>query len=98
MKRPQLHRLAETRRRPVAFVLDGEPAEALEGDTLLTAVLTNAGKLRLGEFDHTPRAGFCLMGACQDCWLKLETGERLRACTVYVAEGMRVLTGNGDGV
>ncbi|MEP6722823.1 MAG: (2Fe-2S)-binding protein, partial [Variovorax sp.] len=36
---PLLHRLAETGRAEVAFVLDGVPRTALAGDTVLTAVL-----------------------------------------------------------
>jgi aerobic-type carbon monoxide dehydrogenase small subunit (CoxS/CutS family) len=39
-----------------------------------------------------PRAGFCLMGACQDCWVWLADGSRLRACTTLLAEGMQVRT------
>lgn len=96
MKTPQFHRLAERQRRRIGFTLDGKPAEALEGDTVLTAVLVNARRLRTNEFDHSPRAGFCLMGACQDCWVALESGERIRACTTYLSDGMRVRTG-GDG-
>ncbi len=97
MKSHQLHRLAERQRKRIGFSLDGKPAEALEGDTLLTAVLLNARHVQFNEFDRAPRAGFCLMGACQDCWLSLESGERLRACTTYLREGMRVVTGGGDG-
>ncbi len=97
MQRPQLHRLTERRRRRIGFTLDGKPAEALAGDTVLTAVLVNGRRLRTNEFDHAPRAGFCLMGACQDCWVMLDSGERLRACTTYLSEGMRVVTGGGNG-
>ena len=32
------------------------------------------------------------MGACQDCWVALDDGTRLRACTSFVAEGMRIVT------
>ncbi len=88
----QLRRLAERDRAPVAFVLDGRPAVALVGDTVLTAVLTHMGQLRHNEFSGLPRAGFCLMGACQDCWVLLEDGARVRACTTFVTEGMRILT------
>ena len=28
------------------------------------------------------------MGACQDCWVQLESGERLRACTTPLVPGM----------
>jgi len=87
-----LRRLDETHRQPVAFTLNGHPATALEGDTLLTAILLNATALRLSEFGDGPRAGFCLMGACQDCWAWTEEGTRLRACSTPVTPGLRILT------
>ncbi|MDQ0033885.1 putative molibdopterin-dependent oxidoreductase YjgC [Variovorax boronicumulans] len=88
-----LHRIAETGRAAVAFTLDGEPASALAGDTVLTAVLTQAGQLRRNEFSDMPRAGFCMMGACQDCWIATAEGERLRACSTFIAPGMALVTG-----
>lgn len=89
---PLLRRLGERGRPEIAFTIDGKPATALRGDTVLTAVLTNAAALRLSEFGDGPRAGFCLMGACQDCWVYTEEGGRLRACSTPVAEGMRIVT------
>jgi predicted molibdopterin-dependent oxidoreductase YjgC len=93
---PLLHRVAETGRTTVRFTLDGEPASALAGDTVLTAVLTQAAQLRRNEFSGAPRAGFCMMGACQDCWIATEQGERLRACSTFIAPGMALVTG-GSG-
>lgn len=86
----RLRRLAETHRPTVSFLLDGAPADALEGDTLLTAILVREGHLRTSEFGDGLRAGFCLMGACQDCWVNVEGGGRVRACTTPITEGMRV--------
>ena len=91
--RPLLKRLAEKSRASVAFTLDGRPATALDGDTILTAVLTQHDRLRRNEFSDAPRAGFCMMGACQDCWIATEGGERLRACSTFIAPGMALLTG-----
>ncbi|PIF29133.1 2Fe-2S iron-sulfur cluster protein [Acidovorax sp. 56] len=88
-----LHRVAEKDRAPVPFLLDGEPAAALEGDTVLTAILTHRAQLRRNEFSHEPRAGFCLMGACQDCWVMTATGERLRSCATFIQTGMQLTTG-----
>jgi D-hydroxyproline dehydrogenase subunit gamma len=88
-----LKRVAETGRRPVAFTLDGQAVTGLAGDTVLTAVLTHAAQLRRSEFSGEPRAGFCMMGACQDCWIATESGQRLRACATFLEEGMRLLTG-----
>ena len=86
----RLQRLAEADRPTVSFVLDGEPVAALAGDTLLTAILAADGYLRASEFGDGFRAGFCLMGACQDCWVSAEGGGRMRACTTPVTEGLRV--------
>ncbi|MDM0055272.1 (2Fe-2S)-binding protein [Variovorax fucosicus] len=90
---PLLRRLAETGRAEVPFVLDGVPRTALAGDTVLTAVLTHTGQLRRNEFSGAPRAGFCMMGACQDCWVRTVDGERLRACSTFVQPGMSLVTG-----
>ena len=87
-----LHRVAETTRRAVPFTLDGRPTTALEGDTVLTAILTQHAQLRRNEFSHEPRAGFCMMGACQDCWVMTDGGQRLRACSTFVTPGMALRT------
>jgi predicted molibdopterin-dependent oxidoreductase YjgC len=88
----QFRRVAERERRRLSFTLDGVATEALEGDTVLTAILTQRGHLRIAEFAEAPRGGFCLMGACQDCWVATADGAALRACTTYVAAGMAIVT------
>ncbi|VVE60923.1 Hydrogen cyanide synthase subunit HcnA [Pandoraea captiosa] len=105
----QLTRLSETARAPVTFYIDGAPVQALAGDTVLTAILTHQRHVRISEFSGTPRAGFCMIGACQDCWVRCEpttalAGEdrgdaqltRLRACSTIVQPGMRVVTRAAD--
>lgn len=88
----RFHRLAETGRPAVHFTIDGQPVSALAGDTLMVAMLTAGRALRDSEFGDGRRAGFCLMAACQDCWVWAATGERLRACSTEVREGLAVLT------
>lgn len=78
---------------PIGFYLDGKAVEGRAGDTVLTAILTNADAVRASDSSKNPRAGFCQMGACQDCWVTLESGERLRACTTPLSEGLRITTG-----
>ena len=91
---PILKRIAGAAPRDaIAFVLDGRACTGLEGDTVLAAILTHGERLRESDFSDAPRAGFCLMGACQDCWVQLESGERLRACTTMLVPGMHVRTG-----
>ncbi len=85
-------RVAEKNRSVVELEVDGEPCQGLEGDSLLVAVLSHRPALRQSEFGDGDRAGFCLMGACQDCWMWTPEGDRLRACTTTVSAGMRVLT------
>ncbi|RCS22707.1 (2Fe-2S)-binding protein [Phyllobacterium salinisoli] len=89
------HRIARSEHRPISFTLDGTPCVGREGDTLLTAVLTAGTAVRSSEFSDAPRAGFCQMGACQDCWVTLANGERARACTTPLAAGMEIFTGTG---
>ena len=76
---------------PIPFTIDGTPAEAREGDLLLTAILLHRPALRRFEFGDSHRAGFCLMAACQDCWVGLADGRRLRACTTPIESGMAVV-------
>ena len=88
----RLVRLAETSRRRVTLFIDGQSAHALEGDTLLVAMLTTMDHVRESEFGDGRRAGFCFMGACQDCWVWTEDGHRLRACSTVVQSDMRIST------
>ena len=77
---------------PITFTIDQNLVQTWSGHSVLAAVLQNTGILRRNEFSGEPRAGFCMMGACQDCWMWLENGGRIRACTTPVTEGMAVCT------
>lgn len=85
-------RLAETARATVSFRIDGEVVDGLEGDTLLVAMLCNTDHVRQSEFGPEVRAGFCMMGACQDCWVWTADGQRLRACTTVVSQQLDIVT------
>ena len=88
----QFHRLAEHDRPTISLTIDGATVTVLQGDTVLTAMLIHGRVLRYSEFGDGPRAGFCLMGACQDCWVTDEDGRRLRACSTLTVDGMAVHT------
>jgi hypothetical protein len=83
-------RLVQLPREALAFMLDGVTQQGFQGDTVLTAVLSVKTALRQSEFGPEQRAGFCLMGACQDCWIWQENGPRLRACSTPLVQGMRL--------
>lgn len=93
----RLQRLTETGRPALAFSFEGRALTGLEGDTVLTAILMASPHLRQAEFGPERRAGFCLMGACQDCWLWQENGLRLRACSTVLQDGMRLRAAPRDG-
>ncbi|SIT46860.1 putative NAD(FAD)-dependent dehydrogenase [Paraburkholderia ribeironis] len=85
-------RVAETERKSFEITVDGDAVKAAEGDTLLVALLTAQDALRDSEFGDGRRAGFCLMGACQDCWVWTAQGERVRACATPAMPGMSIIT------
>jgi D-hydroxyproline dehydrogenase subunit gamma len=85
-------RVAEQGRKSFDILIDGRRTSALEGDTLMIALLTAKDTLRDSEFGDGRRAGFCVMGACQDCWVWTAKGERVRACTTQAVEGMSIVT------
>jgi predicted molibdopterin-dependent oxidoreductase YjgC len=82
----------------ISIFVDGLRVRARLGETVLTAMRSDPGHVRNFEFSSEVRAGFCLMGACQDCWLWREDGERLRACTSLADSGMRLLTRSPEAV
>ncbi|MGE8943719.1 (2Fe-2S)-binding protein [Leptospira interrogans] len=82
---------------PIAFTVDGQTVQAWTGQSVLAAVLLNRNLLRKNEFSGEARAGFCMMGACQDCWMWLAGGGRIRACTTPLTEGMAVCTSTPEG-
>jgi predicted molibdopterin-dependent oxidoreductase YjgC len=87
-----LTRLLDQDRPPLSFAVDEEAISARQGDTLLTAMLAaGLGHVRRSEFGDGERAGFCWMGACQDCWVLVEGRGTLRACTTLAEPGMRVI-------
>jgi predicted molibdopterin-dependent oxidoreductase YjgC len=86
-------RLADTDRTAIEIKIDGDSVQALDGDTVLTAIMLHLDHLRLSDFGDEQRAGFCLMGACQDCWVSDGAGRRLRACTTYIKPGLEIVTG-----
>lgn len=94
----RFQRLAETGRATFDILVDDVPVAVADGDTLMVALLTSCDSLRDSEFGDGRRAGFCLMGACQDCWVWTADGRRLRACTTPAVPGMEILTRLTEGV
>ncbi len=77
------------------LVVDGVEIEAWEGESILVAILCAGIAMRPLE-ESGARAGFCLMGACQECSVWHEDGRAIRACVTRVAGGMRLVTRRPD--
>lgn len=90
--RAQLVRAVARDGRAITLTIDGREVAATEDDSVLATILTHGPRLRHLEFGGEPRAGFCLMGACQDCWVWIGPDRRARACTTPVADGLQVST------
>lgn len=75
----------------VSMTWNGQPIIAHQGDTILTALLLATDHVRHTLGEGAPRAGFCLMSACQDCWVQTSQGQRLRACSTPVQDGMALV-------
>lgn len=96
--RPTAHPTAEgDTPRTLSLTIDGVRVGVRDGDTLLSVLLRERGHVRRAEFGAPPRlrAGFCLMGACQDCWITLGGGNRVRACTTLAKADMQIITDTG---
>ncbi len=88
----RLQRLTDLNREEISFRFDDKVLQGQAGDTVLTAILSHQKYLRSSEFGPEGRAGFCLMGACQDCWVWQADGQRLQACSTPLWAGMHLLS------
>jgi succinate dehydrogenase/fumarate reductase-like Fe-S protein len=78
---------------PVRFLVDGTPAEAEAGTTLLAA-LWNAGRQALRSSVSGERRGaLCAMGICFECRVTIDGRPGRRACLEIVSPGLDVRTG-----
>lgn len=79
------------------FTIDGRPAEAEAGESLLAA-LWNAGHLAVRMSAHgEPRGPLCGMGTCFECRVTVDGEPHRRACLEPVREGMAVVTLDAAG-
>ncbi|MGV3650051.1 MAG: (2Fe-2S)-binding protein, partial [Devosia sp.] len=76
---------------PIRFMFEGQPVEALEGETI-AAALTAAGHVALRETGQgrETRGLYCGMGACQDCLVEIDGRGAQRACMTKVGPGLDI--------
>jgi predicted molibdopterin-dependent oxidoreductase YjgC len=82
----------------ITIYVDGKAVEALEGDTVASALLANGiKKCRYTRKLREPRGIFCAIGRCNDCIMIIDGIPNTRACVTPVKEGMIVETQEGNG-
>lgn len=82
----------------VTFTVDGESLDALEGQTVASALLAAGLKAtrwtaRYGE----PRGVYCGMGVCYECLVVVHGRRNVRGCMTPVREGLVVETQTETG-
>ena len=88
----------KTRRRGKQLTLNinGKPVTAYSGETVFAVLLAEGIRtlrLPIKNQTKTARGGFCGMGACQECRVRIDGMPDRRACMTEVREGMEVETG-----
>ena len=76
--------------------VDGRPVEAMEGQTVASALLAAGIRtLHLSSKSREPRGLYCGMGVCYECLVTVDGAHAVRACLTLVADGMQVETCRG---
>jgi predicted molibdopterin-dependent oxidoreductase YjgC len=80
----------------VTFDFEGRKLSARVGDTVAAALLASGVEVfRTTPVSQSPRAPWCMMGACFDCLLEIDGVPNRQGCQVTVAEGMTVVGQQG---
>jgi D-hydroxyproline dehydrogenase subunit gamma len=74
----------------VTILLDGEPVEAFEGETVAAVLLARGRVETRRTVGGEPRGIFCGMGVCFDCLMVIDGIPNTRACMTWVREGLDV--------
>jgi predicted molibdopterin-dependent oxidoreductase YjgC len=76
-------------------IIDGEPVEAFEGETVATVLLARGEVATRTTVKGEPRGVFCGMGVCFDCLVVVDGVPNTRACMTWVREGLQVAHQDG---
>jgi len=80
------------RERWVTIMVDGQPMEALEGESLAAALWAGGHiALRHDENSDTVRGIYCGIGHCYECRVTVDGIADVRSCLVPVRDRMQVL-------
>lgn len=78
--------------RPFVIFVDGQPIKALEGESILSALLASDIR-QLMQNDYGAHSGaYCGMGVCHCCLLHVDGRHKKKACQTLVQPNMNVET------
>ena len=89
-------RLPDADATTIEVTIDGRGMHVRAGDTVAAALLS-AGILasRVADVSGAPRAPYCMMGVCFECFVTIDGVGNRQGCLVPVAPGMRIETQHG---
>ena len=87
--------LSSSAARASTIVLDGEPVEAFEGETVAAVLLARGEIATRTTPGGEPRGIFCGMGVCFDCLMVIDGVPNTRACMTWVREGLEARRQDG---
>jgi predicted molibdopterin-dependent oxidoreductase YjgC len=81
------------RQEPVRVLFDGEPLQALAGESIATTLRAHGISIsRTMPETGSPRGFFCGVGRCPDCMMTVDRVLNVRACVTPVHDGMVIET------
>lgn len=84
-------------RKKISFSFDGTRFEALEGETIASALLANNIRtLRVHEETGTARGIYCNIGHCFECRVTVNGNQNMRACMTLVEDQMDIQSGKKE--
>jgi predicted molibdopterin-dependent oxidoreductase YjgC len=80
----------------VSFEFEGRPMTAEKGESVALALLASGiQSCRDSVVGGEPRGPYCLMGACFECLVVIDSVPSCQGCQVEVKDGMKVVRQSG---
>ncbi len=78
------------------LIFEGSPIPFRRGDSVASALLAaGISSLRESPADATPRAPYCMMGACFECLVEIDGRQNQQSCLTRAVPGMVVRRQHG---
>jgi D-hydroxyproline dehydrogenase subunit gamma len=77
----------------IEVTIDGRPERVRAGDTVAAALFAlGIQSHRTSDRSGAPRAPYCMMGVCFDCFVTIDGVGNRQGCLVPIRAGMRIET------